>query len=178
MILKIKDALDTINPDSDLIIRTEHLLRAKTSVKKIHPYRSLATAACFFVLIGTMSIAGYGYYNHPVSYIDVDINPSLELAVNTFDRVVNVTFFNDDAEELISEDSLTGCKPEEAVSLILQAASNSGYIVDGETSVVSLAAYGNNQSKTTSVLQVCAETAVSENENIAVYSTTVTDDLK
>ena len=178
MILKIKDALDTINPDSDLIVRTERLLRTNTQKRKVQPYRSLVTAACFFILIGTMSIAGYGYYNHPVNYIDVDINPSLELAVNNFNRVVDVTFFNGDAEELISESSLTGCKPEEAVSLILQAASNSGYIVEGETSVVSLAAYGSNEAKATTVLQNCAEAAANENEDVAVYSTTVTNDLK
>ena len=178
MILKIKDALDTINPDSDLIIKTERLLRTSTQKRNVQPIRNLATAACFFILIGTMSIAGYGYYNHPVNYIDVDINPSLELAVNAFDRVVDVTFFNGDAEELISENSLTGCKPEEAVSLILQAASDSAYIVEGETSVVSLAAYGSNEDKATAVLQNCAEAAANENENVAVYSTTVTGDLK
>lgn len=178
MILKIKDALDTINPDSDLIINTEQLLRTKSKKSEVFPLRSLATAACFFVLIGTMSIAGYGYYNHPVNYIDVDINPSLELAVNNFDRVVDVTFFNSDAEELISADSLTGKKPEEAVSQILQAASDSGYIVEGEASVVSLVAYGSDETKATAVLQDCVEAAADKNEDVAVYSTTVTSDLK
>jgi|GEM_PF-1877976 len=178
MILKIRDALDTINPDRDLIARTELLLMVKTQKKKVQIYRSLATAASLLFIMSVLSVAGYGYYQHPVNYIDFDINPSLDLQINAFNRVVAVTYLNEDAESLISEDTLTGCKPDEAVTLILEAASDKGYILDGETSVVSLAAYGRNEEKAQAVLQKCTDAVSSQYENVAVYCTTVSSDLK
>lgn len=49
------------------------------------------TAVCHgcrlcFLMAGA---GGYTVYSRPVSYISIDVNPSIELAVNRFDRVVS-----------------------------------------------------------------------------------------
>ncbi|NCB74019.1 MAG: hypothetical protein EOM51_04660 [Clostridia bacterium] len=176
--MNIKDALDTISPDPNLILRTELLLMAKANKRKVKFYKSLAVAASLLFIISIMSVGGYAYYQHPVNYIDVDINPSLELEVNAFNRVIDVTYFNSDAEKLIESDDLTGCKTETAVALILQAASDSGYIIKDETSVVSLAAYGRNAEKTQDLLSRCTNTIQNQYCELAVYTATVSDELK
>ena len=178
MILKIKDALETINHDNDLIIRTELLLRADKQKKKVSLYRNLAVAASILLVLSTVSVAGYGYYQTPVSYLDVDINPSLELGINAFDRVVKVVYFNTDAEDLISEDKLSGCNPNEAVSLIVDAADEKGYIHQNEVTVVSLAAVSNNDEKAQTLLDACSASVESTHEDVAVYSAMLSDDLK
>lgn len=178
MILKIKEALDSINPDHDLISKTEFLLRTRDQKRKVQVYRGLATAASLLFIMSALSVAGYGYYQHPVNYIDVDINPSLELSVNAFDRVVDVAYFNDDAEALIQENDLNGCKPDEALALILLAASEQGYILEGEASVVSLASYGSREDKASAVLQECTDMIASQYEDVAVYCTIVSSELK
>lgn len=178
MILNIKDALDTISPDPYLISRTELMLTAKVNKRKFKSYKSLAVAASLLFIISIMSVGGYAYYQHPVNYIDVDINPSLELEINAFNRVIDVTYFNSEAEKLIESDALTGCKTETAVALILQAASANGYISEDETSVVSLAAYGRNTEKAQDLLARCTKTVQNQYCELAVYTATVSDELK
>ena len=55
---------------------------------------ALAAAACLLVAI--LGFSGWQLYQKPVAYVGLDINPSLELAVNRFDCVVTATAINDD----------------------------------------------------------------------------------
>jgi len=60
--------------------------------------KRFAAVTCMIVLL----ITGYGLglYCTPVSIISVDINPSLELGVNCFDRVITVEGYNEDGVQL------------------------------------------------------------------------------
>lgn len=183
MVLTIRTALDTIKPDDDLVFKTELMLREKAHGNKpllnINPLISkLSLTACLVLIVGSMIVSGYGYYQHPVNYLDIDINPSLELEINRFDRVVRVNYFNKDAENLIDEKLLRGCNPEEAVTLVLEAASESGYISEGKTSVVSLASIGSVEGGSDSMLEKCSDTIKSQYEDVAVFSSTVSSELK
>ena len=178
MILKIKDALDNISPDQALIDRTELLLRARCNKKKIGLYRNLTIAASLLFVIGAFSATGYACYQIPVSYIDVDINPSLELGVNILSRVVDVRFFNADAENLIDEHSLSGYRPEEAVDLIFAAADKKGYISHEEISVVSLALSGRQTKRSEALLDSCAESITTLYEDLLVYKSTLPGELR
>ena len=63
------------------------------------PYkRILTTAVCLMVLC--FGWAGYNIYYTPITVISVDINPSVELGVNRFDRVISVSAFNSEADEI------------------------------------------------------------------------------
>ena len=53
-----------------------------------------------FVLV-VVSALGFTYlYNTPYSYASVDINPSLTIDVNIFDRVININGVNSEGEEM------------------------------------------------------------------------------
>ena len=56
-----------------------------------------AAAACCALLL---LLGGYRLYFTPTSVISIDINPSLELEVNRFDRIIAVNGRNDDGTEL------------------------------------------------------------------------------
>ena len=45
-------------------------------------------------------IAGYRFYFTSTSVISIDINPSVELDINCFGRVISVVSYNDDGSEL------------------------------------------------------------------------------
>lgn len=62
---------------------------------------AVAAAACL-VLIALASGGGYVFFT-PTAYISIDINPSLELGINRFDRIVSVEGYNAEAEELLAE---------------------------------------------------------------------------
>ena len=54
--------------------------------------------------------AGYSWVQRPVSYVSIDVNPSIELALNRFDRVVYAAAYNLEGEEILNGLSLKGKK--------------------------------------------------------------------
>ncbi len=62
----------------------------------------------------------------------VDINPSIEFMVDDQNKVVSVTALNDDGSILIAGEAFVGKTPEEATQLVLQLATDTGYLVKGE----------------------------------------------
>ena len=65
----------------------------------------------------------------------VDINPSIEFMVDDQNKVVSVTALNDDGSILIAGEAFVGKTPEEATQLVMQLATDTGYLVKGEITV-------------------------------------------
>jgi hypothetical protein len=91
-------------------------------------YRRLASiAACFLACI-FLSTGVYAYYT-PYSYVSVDINPSIALSLNRFERVISVNPLNDDAVNLIKDTKgLKNHDIDDALSEIIIRASEEGFI--------------------------------------------------
>lgn len=62
--------------------------------------RISAVACCIVMLLGA---SGYYTYNTPAAVISFDINPSIELEVNIFDKIINVTSYNSEGQSIIDE---------------------------------------------------------------------------
>ena len=61
-------------------------------------WQYIAAAVCLFFLA---CAGGYFVYSRPVSYISIDVNPSIELGINCFGRVVSAAAYNEDGEEIL-----------------------------------------------------------------------------
>ena len=70
-------------------------------------YAGIAAAACFLVA----AVGVFAAFNRTTAYVDIDINPSLELQINRFGTVLSAEGINDDGKTLL--DSLS----EQGVSL-------------------------------------------------------------
>ncbi len=98
---KLKNAFTDIHADESLKRQTFENITAKKARKtiplgyKLAPI--MAAIALFFV--------GNLYYT-PVSYLSIDINPSIEIEINRFDRVIDVVASNEDAKEIVNAVSL------------------------------------------------------------------------
>ena len=107
---------------------TEPLPKAKKSFfshftgKRIVPI--VAGLACAF----TLFIGGVGLYNENYQTIYIDVNPSVALKLNRFDRVVEVEYLNDDAKNLLSNVDLKGCDVEEALETVLSKCDAAGFV--------------------------------------------------
>lgn len=66
------------------------------------------------------------------SRVTVDINPSIELIVDEDQKVVSVTALNDDGAIIISGEAIVGKTVEDAVKLIVNVSTETGYLVKGE----------------------------------------------
>ncbi|MTI68476.1 MAG: anti-sigma factor domain-containing protein [Firmicutes bacterium] len=63
--------------------------------------RFIATAA-ILVLVLTGTFGAYGYCT-PYGYVNVDINPSVEITYNLFNRVIDIKGLNDDGNKIVEK---------------------------------------------------------------------------
>lgn len=97
---KLKETFDRIHADEELKNNTKTFLAQKTQQYKktyVKNFRSLVSAAAclLFLLLG-----GRWLYFTPTATISIDINPSIELGINRFNRVISVDSYNDDGQIL------------------------------------------------------------------------------
>ncbi|PKM66074.1 MAG: hypothetical protein CVU94_07795 [Firmicutes bacterium HGW-Firmicutes-19] len=84
-------------------------------------------------------VSGLQWVNAYASYVAVDINPSIILTTNPWEKVVEVEALNADAEALLVNLELIGLQVDEAVELIIAEATEMGYIdllAEGEVAMV------------------------------------------
>jgi hypothetical protein len=74
----------------------------------------------------------------PVAYISIDINPSIELGVDSIDNVVTAEACNEDGEKVLSACNVLGLNVKEAVKLLVAEASSQGFIAADGSSVISI----------------------------------------
>ena len=79
-----------------------------------------AVVACFAVFVLVM-LSGHRLYFTEASLISLDINPSIELSINRFGKVISVMHYNEDAAELINVMSLKGLSYQQAIDILLQS---------------------------------------------------------
>lgn len=76
-----------------------------------------AAAACFILFM--FSMFGYGFYYNSETVISVDVNPSIELVVNRWNRVIDAEAYNQEGEEVLSKIKLNNKSIDEAICLLL-----------------------------------------------------------
>ena len=94
------------------------------------------------LLAGAVLSTGGGVYAHakttPISYVSVDINPSIELGVNAFDEVVSVEAYNEDGEKVLEGTALINTDVDDAVNTVITNAATEGYISEDGTSAIEI----------------------------------------
>lgn len=118
---KIKKAFDTISAENNLKQSTVSFLRDKRMRrKKGFKYVCRYSAVCAVALAVFFGIGSYRVFNTAVSYISIDINPSVELALNRFDNVVEASAYNEDGAEALNGLDLKGKPYTEAIDSLLK----------------------------------------------------------
>lgn len=108
-------ATEELKQNMTAFVRQEAVKRKhKTSI----PVKYAALCSMVIVLF-TCGIGGFYIYQTPVSYISIDVNPSVELALNRFDRVVTVATYNEDGTAVLENLDLKNKSYTEAVELLL-----------------------------------------------------------
>lgn len=123
--------------------------------------RRLAGCIASLVLV----LSGLGAWFTPATSIAVDINPSLELTVNVFDRVISLEGRNSDGEALAEKLDLAGKPYDEAMQRLLLSHGLEPYLEKGSTITITLAGSGDHAVQMLSKV-VCRAYAVAEEENV------------
>lgn len=111
-------------------------------------------AACLFLVLG-----GNAYYHMPVNYVCLDINPSVELGINAFGRVVSTQAYNEDGLQLLGDIKYSNLSLKDSVSALVQEAAEQGYIAEDGSTVIAVTAESNNE-KTAAELQNTCEAEI------------------
>lgn len=89
--------------------------RKRRSRSRVLGYALAACMACLLAGFG-----GFSLYTSETTYIGIDLNPSLELGINRFDRVVSTHAFNEEAQEILDGLSLEGMHYNDALDALAQ----------------------------------------------------------
>lgn len=98
-------------------------------------------------IVCSFSIGGYAYYKTPVSYLSLDINPSVELGVNAFNKVVSASAYNEDGQTILEGQDVINEDVKDAVTLLIKSADEEGFIADDGSTVISVTSETDDENK-------------------------------
>ncbi len=171
---RIEKKLD--RPEAGAILVT----KKEPARKRILPrFTGILAAACLLLAVG---LVGFGHYRNHVmvaSTVDIDVNPSIEIAVNRLDRVLAVKAVNEDAAALLSNLDLKGTDLDAAINAIIGAMAEEGYF-EGEDGEILVTVRHRDAEKAKSLRALLVsdiDAALKENDAAAaILNQTVTDE--
>lgn len=134
---------------------------------------SIAAALIFVIGLGLFA------YNTPYSYIDIDINPSIEVTVNIFNRIIDIKALNNDGNKIIDNISVKNREVKTGIENIIKSALAEGYLKDNNTSAVMFTVSSKSENKVSNIEKTVQSTtskelkAVKANPEVVVEKVTV-----
>ena len=145
VVLEIKDGYAVVLRDDGTVtkLRNKYYTTGDVILMKSSKYtgRKLissiaAVAAALFMLVGV----GAWVYDSPVYYVSVDINPSMTMEVNLFERVIGTEFVNKDAKALFDSLDMKNRPVEEVIAEIVALLAADGYLDEDGNLMIAAAA--------------------------------------
>lgn len=163
---KIRKSMEGIRASEELKQKTLAYVeeqRQKQLCSKRHRNPKFALAAACIVLF--CAAGGYGVYQSPTAYLSIDVNPSVELEINRFGRVVSVQGYNEDGVRVVNQVRLKNLPYAKAVEQLLESEKESGYLSE-DTLVVFTVISDNSED----ILQELQEDAVTDYNTLTYES--------
>lgn len=126
--------------------------------------RIAAAAACLVVLF---FIGGSWMFLTPTAFISIDINPSLELGINRFNRIVSVEGYNEDGEALADSLDIRFMDYSDALDKILGTEDMQGYL--SPDALMTLTVAGDSQTQYSEIMEH-VESCTADRANIRCHS--------
>lgn len=153
---------------------------AEEPIQRTQPKRkrsrvaALASVAAVFLLL---VLGGFKGYTMPIGVVSLDVNPSIEFSINCFDRVLDITAVNEDAEKILAgldEKALRYQPVDEAVDATIAALRENGYLIDTTENdvVISAASYSERHSD---AIAQRLDKRVRQQADLTVYSIPVSN---
>ena len=150
---KIKAAFDAVHAEDALKRQTKEFVGAaieqRAAKSKVFVRRAATAFTCLALML--LGAGGWRLYSTPVSAISVDVNPSIELGINRFDRVVSVEGFNADGIALVNSVHLQNMDYSDALETLLECDDMRPYL--GNDAVVSIVVLGSTDAKSEEMQQ-------------------------
>lgn len=130
----LKSALEKSTPDcfykinngayvNEIDFNVEDIKKSKKKTLNFNMKYALAISACLLIMI-----IGFSTYYVPVNDIYIDVNPSIEIKTNMFDKVIVVNAKNDDGTSIVNSLDVKNKDIETAIDDIMNEMISQGYI--------------------------------------------------
>ncbi|MFA6308697.1 MAG: anti-sigma factor domain-containing protein [Clostridia bacterium] len=145
-----------------------------SSVKnfKFHTKTKFVSVAAALIFVFALSISTYAYFR-PYNYINIDINPSVEVVTNMFNKTIGIKALNDDGKKILSTIRYSSDNVDECVKLILDLAILHGYLPPVKSNAVMITVSNNDNNSTENLNEKLENLAENEldkiNVNAAIY---------
>lgn len=162
---ELKAVLDQVTAEEELKEKTREFLKRKriqSAASRLGSLPRLIPAAACMVLL---AVWGYWLYFVPTATISIDINPSLELELNRFDRVVGLRGYGD-GEDLAQTLSVTHLDYDQAMEQIMQSQPIADLLA--QDAVMTVGVIGRDNAQTARLL-VSVEFHAAQQENTYCY---------
>lgn len=129
---RIFNAFDQIHAEEALIEKTlegMYSYREKKERRAFFSRRGMALATSFALML-CIGVTGWQSYFTEAFALTVDVNPSIEMSVNRFDRVISTKGFNPEGEEVISSVDVKYMNYTDAIDFVLEEEKTQGYLED------------------------------------------------
>ena len=135
---KVDDLFLKLTPDhSEQILKDIDAMQKpsgkKRSMKSL--WLRVGSIAAVFVLL-MVGITGYTLFGKVDSIVTLDVNPSIELRVNRYDRVLRATPLNADGEKVIGTMRLKNVDLDVAVNALIGSMMKNGYLSEISNSIL------------------------------------------
>lgn len=154
----LKEIFNQIYAEEELKNHTKQFISqesqryVKTRTRYLRFCAYAATCACFLLLL----VTGRWLYFTPTTEISIDINPSIELSVNRFDRIISINGLNDDGQKLTNTLDIKFRNYTDAIDRILKNENIAALLSDNE--IMTITVTGPDKTQSTRVLsniEVC-----------------------
>jgi len=105
--------------------------------------KAIASAAAAVLIFA----GGITSYCTPVSYVDICINPEIELGINMFDIVVSAEPKNNDGKAVLELENVSNTRVDNAIDSILSNAEELGFIPESEEKTVVLSVFSSKETR-------------------------------
>lgn len=125
-------AIDRLAQDEDgscgLSARKPASAEPALRARRRAPWPRVAAALAACLVLALVGIGGYRLYAEPTAYVGIDVNPSIELALNRFGIVVAADAANEDGRAVLAAVPVAGKPYQDAVEALASSEAFGAYL--------------------------------------------------
>lgn len=166
---RFQKAFDKILAEEKLKNCTKEILAQKIRENQTHRSFSVRRLAGAMACLAVLLLGGGGYFVYfiPTAAISVDVNPSMELAVNRFDRIISVEGYNTDGDALAKSLDIKFLNYTDALEKILT--DESMYVYMSQDEIVAITVTGADEKRNEEILEK-VESSTAKQKNVYCYA--------
>ena len=142
--------------------------------------KQAAIAASAAIVIAACGGMGTYTWSNPVSYVSLDINPSIAYSLNEFNRVIAVSGMNDEGTAIVDAigDSLRNTDITTALTITVEQLSTDAYLDAENTNYMIIGVYSDKDSKADALMSTVDEFTANSVETCSITTVNVSKETK